>query len=85
MYVVKTNRTMVWHFKRVSGSSGLKVRLRLAADAGAVFVFFRLMASLRLSKSEPQKVYRLEGMRQGTSRFEAAVSRGLITPIVWRS
>jgi class 3 adenylate cyclase/tetratricopeptide (TPR) repeat protein len=30
-------------------------------------------------KSEPQKVYRLDGMRQGASRFEAALSRGLTT------
>jgi class 3 adenylate cyclase len=28
-------------------------------------------------KSEPQKVYRLDGIRQGATRFEAAVSRGL--------
>ena len=30
-------------------------------------------------KSEPQKVYRLEGVRLGATRFEAAVSRGLST------
>jgi AAA ATPase domain len=30
-------------------------------------------------KSEPQKVYRLQAIRQGVSRFEAAVSRGLAT------
>ena len=30
-------------------------------------------------KSEPQKVYRLEGVRRGATRFEAAVSRGLST------
>ena len=28
-------------------------------------------------KSEPQKVYRLDGIRHGATRFEAAVSRGL--------
>ena len=28
-------------------------------------------------KSEPQKVYRLNGVRKGTSRFEAAIGRGL--------
>jgi hypothetical protein len=28
-------------------------------------------------KSEPQKVYRLNAVRQGAARFEAAVSRGL--------
>jgi hypothetical protein len=28
-------------------------------------------------KSEPQKVYRLDSIRQGATRFEAAVSRGL--------
>jgi class 3 adenylate cyclase/tetratricopeptide (TPR) repeat protein len=28
-------------------------------------------------KSEPQKVYRLDGVRKGTSRFEAAIGRGL--------
>lgn len=28
-------------------------------------------------KSEPQKVYRLDGIRHGTTRFEAALSRGL--------
>jgi class 3 adenylate cyclase len=28
-------------------------------------------------KSEPQKVYRLDGLRQGATRFEAAVTRGL--------
>ena len=30
-------------------------------------------------KAEPQKVYRLDGIRQGATRFEAAVSRGLTT------
>jgi class 3 adenylate cyclase len=30
-------------------------------------------------KSEPQKVYRLDGVRSGATRFEAAVSRGLST------
>jgi class 3 adenylate cyclase len=30
-------------------------------------------------KAEPQKVYRLDGMRRGATRFEAAVSRGLTT------
>jgi predicted ATPase/class 3 adenylate cyclase len=30
-------------------------------------------------KSEPQMVYRLDGIRHGTTRFEAAVSRGLTT------
>jgi class 3 adenylate cyclase len=28
-------------------------------------------------KAEPQKIYRLDGVRQGAARFEAAVSRGL--------
>ena len=28
-------------------------------------------------KSEPQKVYRLNAVRQGATRFEAAISRGL--------
>ena len=28
---------LAWQFKRMSGSSGLKVRLRLPADAGGVF------------------------------------------------
>jgi predicted ATPase/class 3 adenylate cyclase len=30
-------------------------------------------------KAEPQKVYRLDGIRQGATRFEAAVTRGLTT------
>src|SRR5262249_61662841 len=30
-------------------------------------------------KSEPQKVYRLDGVRSGATRFEVAVSRGLST------
>jgi class 3 adenylate cyclase len=30
-------------------------------------------------KSEPQKVYRFDGIRQGATRFEGAVSRGLTT------
>jgi class 3 adenylate cyclase/tetratricopeptide (TPR) repeat protein len=30
-------------------------------------------------KSEPQKVYRLDAVRRGTTRFEASVSRGLTT------
>jgi hypothetical protein len=30
-------------------------------------------------KTEPQKIYRLDGIRQGASRFEAALSRGLTT------
>ena len=30
-------------------------------------------------KSEPQKVYRLDGIRHGATRFEAAMSRGLTT------
>ena len=30
-------------------------------------------------KAEPQKVYRLDGIRQGATRFETAVNRGLTT------
>ena len=30
MYVVRTFRTLVWQFKRVSGSSGLKVQAAIA-------------------------------------------------------
>ena len=30
-------------------------------------------------KAEPQKAYRLNALRQGATRFEAAVSRGLST------
>ena len=30
-------------------------------------------------KAEPQKVYRLEAIRQGATRFEAAIGRGLTT------
>jgi hypothetical protein len=30
VYVVRTFRTLVWQFKRVSGSSGLKVQAAIA-------------------------------------------------------
>ena len=65
-------------------------RLQSLAEPGSVFmseVTHRLVQGMVdasfagehsiKGKSEPQKAYRLDGIRQGTTRFEAVVSRGL--------
>jgi hypothetical protein len=67
-------------------------RLQALADADSVFMSestHRLVQGLVEAsfagehtikgKAEPQKIYRLEGVRPGATRFEAAVSRGLST------
>ena len=65
-------------------------RLQALAEADSVFISeatYRLVQGLVdesfagehtiKGKSEPQKVYHLNGIRKGTSRFEAAIGRGL--------
>ncbi len=67
-------------------------RLQSLAEPNSVFMseaMHRLMQGLVddsfagehaiKGKAEPQAVYRLDGIRQGTTRFEAAVGRGLTT------
>ena len=55
LYVVRAFRTWVWQFKRVSGSSGLKVQAAIACwcRRRLCSMVFRLMVSLRLSMAGP--------------------------------
>ena len=55
VYVVRAFRTWVWQFKRVSGSSGLKVQAAIACwcRRRLCSMVFRLMVSLRLSMAGP--------------------------------